>query len=123
MCRSPVWTTPQEAPAPFDGKSFTVFWDAYPKKIDREGAWNAWSALRPSPDTAAAILSALEKWKVSSRWIDDNGEYIPHADKFLSKGYWRSPPQPVGSDTSAPKERQLDSDEQAAIRRVLEESL
>ncbi len=113
--------TPQEAPTPFDGKSFTAFWDAYPRKIDREGAWNAWSALRPAPDTAAAILAALEKWKASEGWEEKGGKFIPNAATFLSKGHWQSPPIPAV--TAAPKERELDADERASILRITQEEL
>lgn len=87
-------TLPQEPPAPFDGKSFTLFWDAYPNKIDRNAAWEAWQALRPDSATAKTILKALAVWKASGGWSDEDGRYIPHADNFLSKGYWKSPPAP-----------------------------
>ena len=113
---------PQGVPAPFDGKAFTAFWDAYPSKIDREGAWAAWSVLRPDSATAKAILSALSAWKSSDRWQEEGGRFVPQAANFLSKGHWRSPPTPVSVPSQPPKkERCLDSDEQAAILRMLQE--
>ena len=112
---------PQEASAPFDGKSFTRFWEAYPVKIDRDGAWSAWCALRPDSVTAGEIISALAVWKKSSRWAEDAGRYVPQADKFLSKGYWKSPPSPAA--TATPPERRYDPDEEAAMRQMLEEDL
>ena len=80
--------------APLSGKPFTAFWDAYPKKIDREAAWNVWKTLNPSPDTANQILAALELWKKGSQWTEDGNRFIPTAAKFLAKGYWQSPPVP-----------------------------
>ena len=74
------------------GKLFTSFWDAYPKKIDREAAWNAWKLLNPSPSIAQQILSCLEQWKKCSQWTEDGDRFIPNAAKFISKGYWQSPP-------------------------------
>lgn len=109
---------PQEAPAPFDGKSFTIFWDAYPSKIDRSAAWEAWCALRPDSATAAKIIAALNAWKTSSQWTEDGGRFVPQAAKFLSKGHWQSPPIAATTPSS---ERQLDADEQAAIRRLMED--
>lgn len=85
--------------APHSGKPFTAFWDAYPSRIDREGAWEAWKALNPSPETATQIMAALEAWKKSGQWTEDGGRYIPAAAKFLSKGYWKSPP--VENSTSS----------------------
>lgn len=111
--------TPQEAPTPFDGKSFTAFWDAYPCKIDRESAWKAWSALRPAPDTVTAILAALEKWKISEGWKEKGGKYIPHAATFLSKGYWQSPP--TAAAPAAETERELDTEEIEGILRMMQE--
>lgn len=106
-----------EESAPHSGKPFTSFWDAYPSKIDREAAREAWKDLNPDPQTAAAILSALECWKCSSQWTEDDGRFIPNAAKFLSKGYWRSPPKPSADGTLKP--RRLDEDERAAIAKMM----
>ena len=83
-----------ESNAPFSGKLFTVFWDAYPRKIDRNGAWEAWKALRPDQQTGESILASLEAWKRSNQWTDDGGRFIPEASKFLYKEYWRATPPP-----------------------------
>lgn len=107
-----------EAPAPFDGKAFTAFWDAYPSKIDRNAAWDAWCAIRPDSATAARIVSALNAYKASGQWIEDGGRFVPQAAKFLSKGYWKSPP---AAPAVATGERPRDPDEQEAIRRLMEE--
>lgn len=107
----------QQESAPHSGKPFTAFWEAYPSKIDRESAWEAWKELNPDPQTAAAILSALDSWKQSSQWADDGGRFVPNAAKFLSKGYWHSPPKPSADGTLKP--RQLDEDERAAIAKMM----
>ena len=112
---------PQDAPAPFDGKSFTRFWDAYPVKIDRDGAWTAWCTIRPDAKTAANIISALTAWKASSRWAEDGGRFIPQAAKFLSKEHWRSPPAPTAA--AATKGREMDEDEQEYIRQIMQEEI
>lgn len=77
---------------------FTVFWEAYPKKIDREGAWEAWKALDPDPRLAEKIIQSLPAWKRSSQWTDDGGRFIPNAAKFLSLGYYEHRPKgPIGT--------------------------
>lgn len=138
---------PQDELAPLSGKPFTVFWESYPSKIDRESAWEAWKALTPSPDTVRLIMTALEAWKRSSQWTEDGGRFVPNAAKFLSKGYWKSPPLPAGKKTGSttwaadwstlgqaeleaiqqvlaedPTKRQLDEDEQDAIHRLLNDT-
>lgn len=82
----------KEQDATLCGKLFTSFWENYPKKIDRESAWNAWKELNPSPTIVQQILSCLEQWKKSSQWTEDGDRFIPNAGKFLAKGYWESPP-------------------------------
>ena len=108
----------------FSGKPFTAFWEAYPSKIDREGAWLAWKALNPSPEAAAQIMTALEAWKKSGQWTEDGGRFIPGAAKFLSKGYWQTKPPPA-SKKEIPKgaSGELGEAELEAIRRVLAEDV
>lgn len=110
-----------EAPVPFDGKSFTAFWDAYPKKHGREAAWEAWRKLAPSADTVALIMSNLDAWKRSGQWTEDGDRYIPKAVNYLSdEGYWKhAPALPKSAAPSGPRE--LDADEREAIRRMMEE--
>jgi hypothetical protein len=111
---------PPPSAAGFDGKSFSQFWNAYPVVpggADRGTAYTAWRALAPSREVAGKILAALEDWKKSRRWLDDGGEYIPSAANFLSKGYWKNPPTPAARGGS----RQPDSDEIAAIQRMMRE--
>lgn len=91
----------QKESAPHSGKPFTAFWDAYPKKIDRSGAWEAWKALNPSEELARQILSSLDAWSKSGRWTEDGGRYIPDAANFLSKGYWQSMPAPTTAQHGA----------------------
>lgn len=101
-----------------DGKAFTSFWEAYPRKIDRESAWKAWVQLNPSPDLINTIMSALDAWKASGQWTDDGGRFVPKAEKWLLSGYYQSPPAPAKG--SAPQPRQLDEYEIAAIKRMME---
>ncbi len=110
---------PDGAPVRFDGKHFTVFWDAYPCKIGREAAWDAWRGINPDKATVEKIMSALASWKASERWQEDKGRYIPRGAKWLSEGYWRSPPELMQKENNSGRE--LDSDEAEAIKRMMED--
>lgn len=113
--------TAEETPAINCGWMFTQFWEAYPKKIDRESAWEAWKKLNPSRTDASAILSALESWKISGQWTEDSGRFIPDAGNFLAKGYWRtSPPPAAKASDSSGLPRKLDHEEREAIQRILQ---
>lgn len=118
--------TPADAgdtPAPLSGKAFASFWDAYPKKIDREGAWEAWKTLNPSADVAEQIMSALAVYKTDSQWVDDGDRYIPRAAKFLREEYWKSPPRQPCGYKGIPKgaSGQLGEAELENIQRLLRE--
>lgn len=106
------------APAPAEGKAFTVFWEAYPCKIGRDAAWEAWKQLRPDTAMVSEIMSGLEGWKKSENWEEANGKFIPRAAKFLTEMHWQSPP--AGKADTADGERQMDADEIAAIHRLME---
>lgn len=101
-----------------EGKAFTAFWEAYPCKIGRSAAWDAWKARSPDAEAANRILAALEAWKRSERWREDGGRYIPRAAKWLAEGYDATPP--VQGRKPAPPQRELDADETAAVRRMME---
>lgn len=87
-------------PTSFNGSFFTQFWEEFPKKLDRDKAWEAWKRLNPSEDTARKILVALEAWMESDHWKNKYGEYIfaPRAAAFLTDpGYLASPPKLTGN--------------------------
>ena len=114
-------------PSGFDGQSFSQFWNAYPDgagKISREATYAAWKTLAPSKETAAKILSALDAWKKSARWLDNGGAYVPSAANFLTKGYWKTTPAPASSSRNdIPKGASgtLGKEEIEAIHRILNE--
>jgi hypothetical protein len=107
----------RSAPPASDGKAFTQFWEAYPNKAAREDAWEAWKSLNPAPDLIDKIMCSLDGWKQSGQWLEDSGRFVPHAAKWLNKGYYENCPTPKDPQN---KPRQLDADEQAAIMRMLE---
>jgi hypothetical protein len=72
--------------------SFDDFWQAYPKKINRRRAREAWSrALLRSPGIERGILSALSRAKRSDRRFQSSA-YTPHPANWLADEPWRDPP-------------------------------
>lgn len=113
---------------PSDSSLFTAFWNAYPESVRRrrEDAWNAWKQLNPDKAEAARIMEHLNAWKLSQRWIDDGGGFIPNAENFLDpdRGYMKNKPAPAKQSHNWANngERQLDQYEIEAIHRVLNEN-
>lgn len=102
-------------------KDFDVFWEAYPVKLDRQGAWFAWLEHKPQAD---AVMQALERWKISPVWQNEGGRFIPQARKFITQGYTAQlPPKPTAKTGALPMgaSGELGEEEREAIRRMMEE--
>ena len=69
-------------------ESFNDFWKAYPKKVSKAQALNAWNKLKPDNDLVREILSALERQKQSAQWQKDNGQFIPYPATLLNGRRW-----------------------------------
>ncbi len=107
-----------------EGPAFTAFWASYPNKVDREDAWEEWRKLNPDAETVKAIMAGLEGWKKSRKWLDDNGEFVPAAAKWLNKKRWTFVPQPAETgkkDVPLGASGVLGPAELEAIQRVLRE--
>lgn len=99
------------------GSLFTEFFDAFPNKLGREKAWEAWKKLNPDESQVRKLMLALEAWKKSDRWKNKRGDYqfAPRAEAFLTDpGYVDAPPK-LGGDSA----RELDEDELNTIRRMM----
>ena len=70
-------------------EDFDTFWEAYPKKADKQKALKAWQKLKPDKETLNAILAAVERHKQSDKqWQRDDGQYIPYPSTFLNGRRW-----------------------------------
>lgn len=98
-------------------ESFSFFWVAYPKQIGEAEATDAWAKVATSADVVQQIMDGLDGWKKSEQWRESGGRFIPHAAKFLTEGYWTSPPA-VQNGSRVP-----DADEVEAIRRMMEQEV
>ena len=80
-----------------DTDRFETFWNLYPMKLGKQKAWEAWQAVKPDLDK---VVSALECWKQSRQWRQDNGRFIPKAENFLKEMYHLQIPEgavPMGA--------------------------
>ena len=94
--------------------SFASFWAAYPKQIGEADAADAWAKVATSADIVQQIMTGLDGWTKSEQWRENGGRFIPKAAKFLTDGYWMSPPAEQNGN------REPDADEVEAIRRMME---
>lgn len=80
-------------------EDFEIFWSAYPKKKNKEGARKAFAKVKVP---LQVLLDAIERQKKSRDWIKDGGQYIPYPSTWLNNGAWENEDSPsqVGFDAS-----------------------
>jgi hypothetical protein len=67
---------------------FLAFWAAYPKKVSKGPAANAWAKVSQHPDEVARIVADVQKRKTSPDWLKDAGQYIPYPATYLNDKRW-----------------------------------
>ena len=67
---------------------FEQFWAAYPRKVGKGNARQAWSKIKMTDDLFATILNAVEQQKQWEQWQKDNGQFIPLPATWLNQQRW-----------------------------------
>lgn len=68
---------------------FARFWEAYPVKVKKPVAKIEWNKLvDPCVELYEKIIAAVEQYKQTSRWKENNGAYIPYPETFLQDRRW-----------------------------------
>lgn len=68
-------------------REFEIFWDAYPRKDWKQRAVQAFDALQDV--SLATLMLCLEQAKWTKQWLEDEGRFIPTADKWLTE-LWKN---------------------------------
>jgi hypothetical protein len=72
---------------------FESFWNKYPKKTGKGGAFSSWKKLTKSEKDK--ISDALD-WQIpSEQWTKDSGQYIPNPQTYLNQKRWDDAPTEV----------------------------
>jgi hypothetical protein len=67
---------------------FDRFWHAYPRKIGKGAARQAWKRLKPDEALLAQMLAAIDQQQGSVQWNRDGGQYIPLPSTWLKQERW-----------------------------------
>ena len=79
------------------GEDFERFWNLYPIQLGKQQAWEAWQA---DPPDMRQMETAIRCWKRSRQWRQENGRFIPRAEKFLKEKHYLDLPRdsvPMGA--------------------------
>lgn len=85
---------------------FWLFWQMYPRKIDKDRARRAWKKLSPARAMALAILEGLRLWKKCDQWQEER--FIPHPTTWLNGRRWESTPPASRAAAPDPPEREVE---------------
>jgi hypothetical protein len=69
-------------------RAFQDFWDAYPRKVSKPDAVKAWKSLALHNGDVEKLMAGLASWKKSEQWSEQEGKFIPHPSRWLSKRRW-----------------------------------
>ena len=104
--------------------NFNLFWESYPNKQDRLGAFKAFMNIDTPVET---LLAALERHKQLPHWVNDSGAFIPRAENWLRKRRWEdelvTAPLPDPKRPPCGAIGQLGAEELAAIQSAMSEEL
>ncbi len=67
---------------------FISFWTAYPKKVGKDKAWEAWRRKKSRPPISD-LVATVEKQKTSNEWMDQGGKFIPNPATWINQGRWQ----------------------------------
>lgn len=73
-------------PTPDNDPDFAAFWDAYPRKADKQKAFAAWSKAKLP--AIADILAAIEAQKASEQWQKEGGKFVPYPTTWINGERW-----------------------------------
>jgi len=78
---------------------FERFWDLYPEKESKAGAFAAWKKLNPNQDLQDTILKDVAlRIENDSRWLE---RYVPFPARYLKERRWESPIKPASQKPKA----------------------
>ena len=77
-------------------KMFDIFWDLYPKKVNRHAASQEWIRIFEHGEFEFEdIMLGLEYARRSKSWVEDDdghGRYIPSPVRWLEERRWMDRP-------------------------------
>jgi hypothetical protein len=72
-------------------EEFEQFWLAYPKKVGKKDALQAWKRAKDKPPLVD-MVQAIDKARQGEQWTKENGQFIPNPSTWLNQGRWADEP-------------------------------
>jgi len=70
-------------------EAFETFWEQYPKKTGKGGAFKSWKKTKMAEDVLLRkCLEALKWQKQLEQWTKDKGSFVPNPKTYLDNFYY-----------------------------------
>jgi hypothetical protein len=83
-------------------KRFEDFWNAYPRKKDKQRACKIWQRKKLDAKADFIIAHVIHRTKHDEQWQDE--KYIPHPSTFLNGERWQDEVKEPDSETNAARQ-------------------
>ena len=80
-----------------DDSDFDTFWAAYPRKVGKKKARQAWDRAKDRP-ALGDILASLTAQDKAKRWSNGNQQFCPHPTTWLNGARWEDEIDPPDAD-------------------------
>lgn len=82
---------------------FEKFWEAYPKKLNKKKAFEAWQSHNGNRPELDDLITHVNKWKETAEWKKENGQFIPYPSTWLNGKRWEDEiPENTPNDDDPP---------------------
>lgn len=69
-------------------EDFETWWNTYPKKVGKGGAYVEWKKLKAHMPPLQDHLDKVIEWSKSEKWTNENGQYIPNPKTWIKERRW-----------------------------------
>ena len=75
-------------------EDFETFWEAYPRKEGKGYAFDCFKkAIKGNDVDVEVMVEAINRYKQTAQWQENNGKYIPQPSTWLNQKRWEDSPQ------------------------------
>lgn len=67
---------------------FDAFWQAYPKRIAKAKAEEAFSKLNPDEELMKVMIAAIKAWSKTDQWTKESGQFVPNPTTWINQRRW-----------------------------------
>ena len=92
---------------PADLALFNTFWQAYPKKVDKQESVEVWKKLNPSPELFETIMNGLNRSVAFDHRFRDR-QYTPSPARWLRRKSWEDEFEMPKPTTTPPRNNAFD---------------